>query len=128
MSEIDVKYHDPDWALRAAKEYTDLKENVLSARIDAIEQAVAKAECQLNKRLEGMNEFREEIKDHAARLLTRAEYEVAHRAVESELRKLELARSNQEGRESKNAILLSLTVSVIIGVIMLVIGHVFGKP
>lgn len=45
----------------------------LEARIDAMGQAIDKAERTLSARLEGMNEIREAMKDQASKLVTRNE-------------------------------------------------------
>jgi len=62
---------------------TEIKE--LKVRVDYIEKGISKAEEDLNKRLEGMNEFRESLKDAQSTFLTKTEYESKHRLLEEKL-------------------------------------------
>lgn len=53
------------------KDYVDL-------RFLEHQRAIDKAEASMSTRLAGMNEFRDQLKDQAARLLSREEYASAH--------------------------------------------------
>jgi hypothetical protein len=50
-----------------------LKEYVESRLID-LEKSIKLANTELNRRLEGMNEFRSQLKDQASSFITRPEY------------------------------------------------------
>jgi predicted nucleic acid-binding Zn-ribbon protein len=56
------------------------KEAVLTAMI-AAEKAVAKAEAATERRFEGVNEFRGQLADQAATLMSRVEYSAAHQSL-----------------------------------------------
>jgi hypothetical protein len=67
-----------DDKIRVSDEKTDLK-------IFALTTAFNKAESTLNIRLEGMNEFRQQLADQATTLLTRKESELAIENAKSEM-------------------------------------------
>jgi hypothetical protein len=52
------------------KEFREIK-----TRLDYVERGIEKTELALNKRLEGMNEFREALKDQSSKFITRQEME-----------------------------------------------------
>lgn len=99
----------------------------LEQQIQSVRDDIRKSESQLNKRLEGMNEFRDTLKDQAARLITREEYWAAHRSMEDKLRSLELEKANFEGRAATIAGLVSVAMSVVVGVVIFVITRYIGK-
>lgn len=98
-----------------------------SERVDEINENVVKAEHQLNHRLEGMNEFRESLRDQSARFLTRAEYDYAHKAIDEKVRSMELARANFEGRVATIASLVSIAVSIMVGVVIFIFERYISK-
>ncbi len=53
----------------------------VSAALVAADKAVSKAEIATEKRFEGVNEFRETLRDQAATLMPRSEYFVQHQAL-----------------------------------------------
>jgi hypothetical protein len=55
--------------------------NEIKVRIDYIEKGIEKTELMLNKRLEGMNEFRAALKDQNMQFVTRVEYEGRHEQI-----------------------------------------------
>lgn len=104
--------------------YVSLKEHV-AARIDHLEeklnvisdmnrQAADKAEQQMDKRLAGMNEFRDQLKEQAAKFITRDEIEVR-------LRALEISRATLEGKASAQALTVT-TIMAAISIIIAIIG------
>jgi flagellar motility protein MotE (MotC chaperone) len=62
---------------------------VLKAQLDghaiATEKALDKTEAQLNKRLESMNEFREQLRDQSSHFLTMDTYDANHKLLESKI-------------------------------------------
>jgi len=88
------------------------------SKIDAINNDVNKAEIALSKRLEGMNEFRDTLKDQAAHLATRLEVSQQITAVDDRLKSLELLRSNVEGKAVVIAFIASFITSTITALII----------
>lgn len=69
-------------------------DRLVAEKVTAIERATTIALTTLNERLAGMNEFRDTLKDQAARLATKDDFG----ALEKRLGTLELDRAAAEGR------------------------------
>lgn len=82
------------------KEYTD-------ARFEALSNAIQNTATQLDKRLDGMNEFRQQINDLTRQFVTRQEHDLLVNRVNSNENKI----SNFEGR--------SYAVGVVVTIISL---------
>ncbi len=63
LDERDLRY----------KERHDAQQNAISAALAAAEKAVTKAEVAAEKRFDGVNEFRGQLKDQSATFITRTE-------------------------------------------------------
>ena len=119
-------------------------------KLEYLDKARDKAEEQMNRRLEGMNEFRAALTDQSGRMLSRKEFESSHsfldekvRAVEAALAKsptkgeietsqkvleekirtLELAKANQDGRSIMISSLTSIATSIIVGVVIFLVSR-----
>lgn len=88
------------------------------AKIHSIDEAVNKAEAALSKRLESMNEFRDSLKDQAARLATKTEVEMQITALEQRLQRLEMGRANADGKATVISAIVSVVVSAVTGLII----------
>jgi hypothetical protein len=75
---LDERYATQTKALDAAFKAA---EQAVSVALANAEKATAKAEAAADRRLEGMNEFREALSDQTKTLLSRAEYNPAHEAL-----------------------------------------------
>ena len=93
-----------------------------SKRLDDSHVAIDKAEQQLNKRLEGMNEFRDTLKDQASKLATKDEMMALIGALDKRIQSVERVQSSGEGRTSASAIWwiigANILTAVIIGLIL----------
>lgn len=122
--------------LAAMKELfeTRLDETVrnLNQRIDTIDTATTLAAVQMEKRLEGMNEFRAALKDQVAQYVTRAEYDADKKAgsaatmereerTDADIRMLRESKATLEGKASQKSVTVVLAISIV-GVILSVIG------
>jgi hypothetical protein len=83
------------------------------SKIDTIHSEVNKAEVALSKRLEGMNEFRDTLKDQAAQLATRIEVDRQLSTIDERIKSLELSRANVEGKAAIVASVVSIVTSAI---------------
>jgi len=67
-----IKYDEP-----TSQQYIDMRfkfmEAIINEKMDAQEKAVNRAKEGMEKRLDGMNEFRDALKDQASRFVTRTE-------------------------------------------------------
>ena len=104
-SDVTLKDY-ADTRFVAAKEYTD-------ARIAAVNEATRIAHVSMDKRLEGMNEFRNSLKDQSAKFLNRDEYTLMHGKVLEDVRDLRESRAELAGKASQNAVIGAYVLGVI---------------
>ena len=90
-----------DWT-----DYVTLKE-YFEARLDAIDKATNIAYGSMQERLAGMNEFREQLKDQAGRFVTRQELHSELEAIKINIRTLELARAELQGKASQTSVYIA---------------------
>ena len=76
---------------------------------EAQDQATNLARCGMEKRLEGMNEFRDALKDQAKSFITRTEHDLVLRQISS----LELTRAEMAGKASEFSVVLSYCLSIL---------------
>jgi chromosome segregation ATPase len=74
----------------------------------------------LEKRLEAMNEFRDQLKDQAGTFFTKNEHEQFAKRVDDEIGSLKESRAEAKGKASQNQVL----VATLIGVIGIIVGLV----
>ena len=94
------------------------------SRIIALEKATELAAGTLEKRLEGMNEFREALKEQNATFATRGELRVFRDTVEADVRILRESKANLEGKASQQSVnntKLVAYVALIVGVVSLIV-------
>jgi hypothetical protein len=63
----------------------DAADKAVQAALTAVEKASDRAEGASDKRFDSVNEFRGQLADQAANLVTRAEYTVQHKALDDQL-------------------------------------------
>lgn len=81
-----------------------LAQETQNRAVEAIERATTKAEQQLNSRLEGMNEFRDTLRDQAARLATKESLDELRETLR---REIDEARDDAHKQTDRNAHLIS---------------------
>jgi len=94
----------------------------LETRIKNVQDVLDKAESQLDKRLIGMNEFRETLRDQSGLFFTRAEHDIYAKKIDEDVRLLREYRATMEGKASQSSVNVALIIAVvgiIIGVITL---------
>ena len=100
------------------KEYLEAQIKWLDRHFDnkvvALDRAVEKAEQQLNKRLEGMNEFRDTLKDQAGQLATKEQLSLLKDILEERLRSLETSRARIIGIAIGMSFFVSLAVTAVV--------------
>ncbi len=99
-----------------------LREHV-EARLDAMREAIDLARVGVDQRLEGMNQFREQLREQATHFVGRSEFEASMKTVESELRALREFRTAHEAKASQASVILVGAISLL-GLILSVIGLV----
>lgn len=93
-------------------------EEMLKMRFDIQREALAKASETLNTHLEGMNEFRSSMKDQAGQFVTRDTLKALLDPLQKIIGELQLSRANWEGRMAVLAGILSVGVSIVVGLVM----------
>jgi hypothetical protein len=88
------------------KEYVDL-------RFTENQRALEKAERDLSKRLEGMNEFRDALKDQAGTFVTREAMEIKLDGLEKDMADLKLTRAHAQGKASQTSVLIAYGISFV---------------
>jgi hypothetical protein len=96
----------------------DALEKATAARLAELDRATRLATDTMERRLEGMNEFRAQLKDQAGTFVSRAELEAFKAIVDADMRPLRQAKARAEGKASQQAV----NVSTIIAVLGLLIG------
>ena len=105
------------------EEYFNLKFNGIDDKFNALDKANILAYQSMEKRLNGMNEFRDTLKDQASRFITRVELEVYMEKFNSNIKSLELSRAMLEGKADQKSVIITAAISLIgllIGIFSLV--------
>ena len=98
----------------------------VDAALAAADRAVTKAETATEKRFEGVNEFRETLRDQAATLLPRGEYSVLHIALEKKVDGLS-SRIEHIARKDWSTVGAYIVGAVgIVAMILTALGHGFS--
>ena len=98
------------------------------AKLEAVDKTMREATESLNKRLEGMNEFRSALKDQNVTFLSRNEYFAQHEKLEADIRVLRESKAMLEGKASQQAVNVSTIIGIaglLVGVVALII-HITG--
>jgi hypothetical protein len=88
------------------KEYLDVK-------INASEKAKDTAYASMEKRLEGMNEFRDTLKDQAAKFVTRDELASQLERINILVKSLELSKATLEGKANQSSVNVAMIFSIL---------------
>ncbi len=92
------------------RRFVDL-EKYIEARFVAVEEAVGKAESSLSLRLEGMNEVRDQLREQAARFITRDAHEALQTRIAADIEALKLNSAELRGKASMQAVIVAYLVS-----------------
>jgi len=76
------------------------------------QRAIDKAENSMNTRLEGMNEFRNTLKDQAGKFVTREEIGITLRRLNEDVRGLEKKSAQAEGKASQSSAIFAAVVAL----------------
>jgi len=118
--------------------WIEMLDRYFGTKLEALNAIIAKSEFelknrtdstakQLSDRLDTMNEFRDTLKDQAARFITRADVEAFHSPVLISIRKLELDQKEMEGRVKSAAVIAGILSSLVVGLIVAIITHYITK-
>jgi hypothetical protein len=82
-------------------------------RLQSLDKATAVAQASMEKRLEGMNEFRDTLRDQAAQLVSRHEFASIIDKLNSEIQSLREFQVAVESKASQNSVLFVAALSVV---------------
>jgi len=116
----------------AIEKYFDTKidglKEYICARLDGIEKATSIASEAMNTRLEGMNEFRQQLKDQSGTFITRLEHDSLIEKFDNDILRIETSINNLnkfqaaiEGKASQSAVIFACGIGIT-GLVISVIG------
>jgi len=88
-------------------------EKRFALQLSASERALILSSSALEKRLEGMNEFRTQIKDERASFLPRSEYIIQHDKLADDVKDLQLSKAELAGKASQSSVNIAQVISII---------------
>jgi len=86
---------------------------LFDTKLLAIDKALNVASVTMDKRLDGMNEFRDTLRDQAARFITRDEVKKENERIETDLRFLRESRAILEGKASQKLAYITLVATIV---------------
>jgi len=93
-------------------------------RFDSLDKANSVAYEAMERRLEGMNEFRDTLRDQAARFVTRSELDIIKDRIDADIRVLREYKSLLEGKASQHSVNVAMFLSaagLLIGIVSIVL-------
>jgi len=119
--------NEPNGTKVSLKEYFDAALKNQEAKVDMIikgqELALTLAKSEVDRRLEDMNNFREDMRKMQGQFLTREEYEGKHALIQQQVDDLRIIAAKIEGKASSWAVIGAYTISII-GIIIALL-HLF---
>lgn len=106
MTEVPLKEH-----LETKLEALD---RVFTTQLEALATALKLATDALDHRLQGMNEFRDALKDQAGRLATKDEVSALREVIDTRLKALEVSRAYAAGVAAVVGAMAGVAVSLVI--------------
>ena len=93
-------------------------------QIESMDKAVAQAKDEMDRRLEGMNQFRAQLERQTDTFMDKGYYDVQHKALTDKIELLMNWKNIQEGKSSWTNLLavLAIAVSVIFGILHFISG------
>jgi hypothetical protein len=112
ITNVSLKEHF-DEQIKALYNHIDLK-------IIAIEKSTTLAKESMERRLEGMNEFRDSLKDQSEKFVSASEYNIKISRIEEDIRLLRESKATLEGKASTTQVYIAYIIAAIsIGISLL---------
>lgn len=97
-----------DEKFKAENEFFNIRHDALANLMDTkfknLDRATSEARISMDKRLDGMNEFRETLKDQAGQFLTIKEFNSQNEKIVGDIRILRESRAELEGKASQESV------------------------
>ena len=81
-------------------------------RVAALQETMDKSERLLNKRLEGMNEFRDALKDQNATFISREAYEAKHCLLQAQVDDLRMSKAAIDAKASAASVYVGYAIAL----------------
>jgi len=124
-SKIDALEKSINSKIDALEKSFNNKHNTLEGSTDLkynnIEKNTTLAAKSIDRRLEGMNEFRDALKDQTAKFLTKDEFNTLHNRVEEDIKVLRENKAMLEGKASMTSVYIAYGIGLI-GLIIALLG------
>ena len=104
-------------------EHITLKE-FITEKFNALEKSTESARVSMEKRLDGMNEFRDTLKDQAAKFVTRDDLTIRLDSIGLDIQGLRESRAELAGKASQSSVIgayVITIISILLSIISLVI-------
>jgi hypothetical protein len=98
---------------------------IFEVKIRSVERATTVASASMEHRLEGMNEFRAQLKDQVATFVSRDEFSIVRDKIDSDVRILRESKAAIDGKASMSAMVFSYIIAVI-GLLTGVVGIIIS--
>ena len=95
-----------------SQEYVTLREYI-DLRFNTVEEATAMARQSMEKRLDGMNEFRDTLKDQAAKFVTVSEVTQTTQRLVDDIKVLQRYQATMEGKASQSSVYIGYGISLV---------------
>lgn len=123
LEEMDLRYQQRYDAQQKALEAALLAaEKAVGTALTAAEKAVTKAESAAEKRFEAVNEFRGQLADQAATLVSRVEFTTAINAQAEKIDDLKKSRDRFGGGQAAMLAAATLVITIVVIVVNVVIA------
>ncbi len=116
---IENKIHDLE------KRFAVLEERITN-HVQSTKDALNVALSAMEKRLEGMNEFRQTLSDQTKTFVTFDMYESKHEQLVLDIKELREWRANQQGKASQTSLIITLIISVT-GVLLSIVDIIIKR-
>ena len=120
IAALEAMLHSENPVSVSSREAVSLKEH-FDTRLKAIEKSTDLSANTLEKRLEGMNEFRDTLRDQASRFVTRDELEVRTSVNRDAIAELRTFKDRLEGKASASSVYIAYGISLV-GLVLSIIG------
>ena len=88
-------------------------------RFNELEKRIILTQNDLERRLEGMNEFREQLHNQANTFLTRERFDVESQRINDKITDLQLWRADHQGRQARTSVISIIAILVSVGLAIL---------
>jgi len=128
MQDVENRLRALEWAVSHSNpgnltttEAVTLRDYI-EAKLEAVDRQTQAAAQTMDKRLDGMNEFRETLRDQASKFVTRAELTIQIDRLTDRQDELRTFKNRLEGKASAISVYIAYAIAII-GIVLNIIGY-----